>query len=121
RNPWNTIAGDILVAHGHMPPPEQGEPGMFALGDEELLRRLVRSAGFANVRIEDVPVTNPSPSVDEYVRRASEMGGMFSRAWAAAPAEEQETMKDELREAFAPFAVDGGYELPGVSLCVVAD
>jgi hypothetical protein len=29
-------------------------------------------------------------------------------------------MKDELREAFAPFAVGGGYELPGVSLCIVA-
>jgi hypothetical protein len=47
------------------------------------------------------------------------MGGMFSRAWAGAREEEQERMKDELREAFAPFAFDGGYELPGVSLCIV--
>ena len=29
-------------------------------------------------------------------------------------------MKDELREAFAPFALDGGYEVPGVSLCAAA-
>jgi hypothetical protein len=29
-------------------------------------------------------------------------------------------MKDEIRDAFAPYAVDGGYELPGVALCVVA-
>ena len=29
-------------------------------------------------------------------------------------------MKDEFRSAFAPFAFDGGYRLPGVSLCVVA-
>jgi hypothetical protein len=48
------------------------------------------------------------------------MGGRFSRAWAQAREEEQERMKDELREAFAPFAVDGGYELPGISLCAVA-
>jgi SAM-dependent methyltransferase len=121
RNPWVTIAGHILVAHGHMPPPAPGEPGMFVLGDEELLRQLVENAGFANVRIKDVPVRNPYPSVDEYVRRSSEMGGIFSRAWAAAPSEEREQMKDELREAFAPFAVEGGYELPGVSLCVGAD
>ena len=93
---------------------------MFVLGDEELLRRLVESAGFANVRTEDVPVQNDYPNVDEYVRRASAMGGMFSRAWADAPEEEHERMKDEFREAFAAFAVDGGYELPGVSLCVVA-
>jgi len=67
-----------------------------------------------------VPVHDDYPSVDEYVRRSSEMGGMFSRAWAEASEDEQERMKDEFREAFAPFAVDGGYELPGVSLCVVA-
>jgi SAM-dependent methyltransferase len=120
RNPWISVAARILVAHGHMPPPEPGEPGMFVLGDEELLRRLVENAGFANVRIEDVAVHSNYPSVDEYVRRSSEMGGMFSRAWAQAREEEQERIKDELREAFAPFAVDSGYELPGVSLCVVA-
>jgi SAM-dependent methyltransferase len=120
RNPWISIAARILVAHGHMPPPEPGEPGMFVLGDEELLRPLVEKAGFANVRIEDVAVRSNYLSVEEYVRRSSEMGGMFSRAWAEAHEEEQERMKDELREAFAPLAVDGGYELPGVSLCVVA-
>lgn len=120
RNPWISVAGRILVAHGHMPPPEPGEPGMFVLGDEEPLRRLVENAGFANVRMEDVPVHNHYPSVDEYVRRSSEMGGMFSRAWSEAPEEERERLKDEFREEFAPFAVDDGYELPGVSLCVVA-
>jgi hypothetical protein len=85
-----------------------------------LLRRLVESAGFANVRIEEVAVRSNYPSVDEYVLRSSEMGGMFSRAWAEAREEEQKRMKEEIREAFAPFAVDGGYELPGVSLCIVA-
>ncbi len=121
RNPWISLAGRILVAHGHMPPPEPGEPGMFVLGDEVLLRLLVEDAGFANVRMEDVPIHNDYPSVEEYVRRSSEMGGMFSRAWAEAPKEEQERMKDEFREVFAPFAIDGSYELPGVSLCVIAN
>jgi SAM-dependent methyltransferase len=121
RNPWISIAARILVAHAQMPPSEPDEPGMFVLGDEELLRRLVETAGFANVRMEDVPVHNDYPSVDEYVRRMSEVGGMFSRAWAAVPGEEQERMKDEFREGFAPFAVDSGYQLPGVSLCAVAN
>jgi len=120
RNPWISVAGRILVAHGYMPPSAPGEPGMFALADEELLNRLVENAGFPNVQMEDVVVHNEYPSVDEYVRRSSETGGMFARAWAEAPAEEQERMKDEFCEAFAPFAVDGGYRVPGVSICVVA-
>ena len=120
RNPWNSIAGRILAAHGHAPPSEPGEPGMFVLGDEDLLGPLVESAGFTNVRMENVPVHNDYPSVEEYVRRSNEMGGMFARAWANATAADQERMEDELREAFAPFAIDGGYRLPGVSLCLVA-
>jgi hypothetical protein len=93
---------------------------MFVLGEEEPLRGLVENAGFANARIEDVPVHNDYPSVEEYVRRSSDMGGMFSGAWAEALEEEQNRMKDEFREAFGPFAVHGGYRLPGVSICVVA-
>ena len=29
-------------------------------------------------------------------------------------------MTEELRDAFEPFEVDGGYELPGLAICVLA-
>ncbi len=120
RNPWVSVAGRILVAHGHMPPPEPGEPGMFVLGDKQELRALVESAGFAAMKMDEVPVRNEYRDVDEYVRRSSEMGGMFSRAWTAATADERAAITEELRNAFEPFAVDGGYELPGLAICVLA-
>jgi hypothetical protein len=37
------------------------------------------------------------------------------------PEDERETLKTQLGAAFAPFAVDGGYEFPGVALCAAAD
>jgi SAM-dependent methyltransferase len=120
RNPWISIAGRILVAHGHMPPPEPGEPGMFVLGNSDELRALVEDAGFANVQMDCVSVHNDYRDVDEYIRRSNEMRGMFSRAWSAASEAEREAMTEELRDAFAPFAVDGGYRLPGLSICVLA-
>lgn len=120
RNPWITVAGRILVAHGHMPPPEPGEPGMFVLGDKKDLHALVQDAGFTTVQMDDVPVRNDYSDVDEYVRRSTELGGMFSRAWTAASDAERDAMTEELREAFQPFAVDGGYELPGLAVCVRA-
>jgi SAM-dependent methyltransferase len=120
RNPWISVAGRILVARGWMPPPEPGEPGMFVLADEQQLLRMLEDAGFESARMEDVAVSNDYADVDEYVRRSSEMGGMFSRAWAEAAEDERQAMKDELRDLFAPFTTDGGYELPGVALCVVA-
>jgi len=120
RNPWNSTAGRILTAHGYLPAPQPGEPGMFVLGDEAKLRGLVVGAGFASVHTEEVAVHNTYPSVEEYVRQAAEMGGMFSRAWAEAPEDERAQMTEEFRDAFAPYAADGGYALPGLALCAVA-
>jgi SAM-dependent methyltransferase len=120
RNPWISTAGRILAEHGYMPRPEPGEPGMFVLADENDLRAQVGDAGFTTAEIQDVAVHSEYRDVDEYVRRASEIGGMFSRAWQAAPEDEREAMAEELRDAFEPFAVDSGYELPGLALCVLA-
>jgi ubiquinone/menaquinone biosynthesis C-methylase UbiE len=120
RNPWIAAAGRVLVARGLMQPPEQGEPGVFTLSDEAELRQLVEDAGFTAFRMENVPVRFDYRDVDEYVERANETGGMFSKAWATATEGEREDLKDEFRDAFAHFAVDGGYELPGLALCVVA-
>jgi SAM-dependent methyltransferase len=120
RNPWISLAGRILVARGHMPAPNPGEPGMFVLAREEDTRALVDDAGFTTVRMDEVPVRSSYRDVDEYIDRATDTGGMFSKAWGAASGEERDAMTDELRDAFAPFASEGGYDLPGVALCIVA-
>src|SRR3954447_19783241 len=120
RNPWVTVAGEILVAHGHLPPPVPGAPGMFVLGNEQELRALVQGAGFAHVQIEAVPVRNDYRDVEDYVDRSSVRGGMLARAWTAASRDEREEMTAELRHAFEPFASEDGYELPGLAICVLA-
>jgi SAM-dependent methyltransferase len=122
RNPWVSLAVTVLVKHGHMPAPEPGEPGMFVLAETERLNAVVAEAGFTHVRIEDVPVHSSSfEDVDDYIRRSTERGGMFARAWTAAPEDERTAMTEDLRRAFDPFKVDGGYALPGLATCVLTD
>jgi hypothetical protein len=41
-----------MVQRGHMPPPEPGAPGIFALGEAELVRELVIAARFGEPDIE---------------------------------------------------------------------
>ena len=93
---------------------------MFVLADKKELRALVDAAGFSDVEIDEVPVHNNYRDVDEFVDRSNETGGMFSRAWTAASEDEREAMTAEFRDAFEPFAVDGGYDLPGLAICVLA-
>jgi len=120
RNPWISIAGRMLVERGHVPPPEPSTPGIFSMASEERVRALLDHAGFTGVRMEEVPVRFSYRTVDDYVRRARDTGGVFARVFREAPEDEREAMKAQLEEAFAPFAVEGGYELPGVALAATA-
>ena len=93
---------------------------MFVLANTRELHALVESAGFASVQMDSVSLHNRYRDVDDYVRVANELGGMFSRAWSAAPDGEREAMREELRDALEPFEAEGGYELPGLAICVLA-
>lgn len=120
RNPWISIAGRMLVERGHVPPPEPGAPGMFRMAREERTRELLEAAGFTGVRMEEVPVRFTYRDVDEYVRRARDTGGVFSKVFRETSEDERVAMEAQLEEAFAPFAVEGGYELPGAALAAIA-
>lgn len=120
RNPWISIAGRMLVERGHMPRPEPGAPGIFSMASEERTRTLLEEAGFAAVRMEEVPVRFVYRDIDDYVRRARDTGGAFARVFREVSEDEREAMTAQLEEAFAPFAAEGGYELPGVALAAIA-
>jgi SAM-dependent methyltransferase len=119
RNPWASIGGRILVERGHMPPPEPGAPGIFSMASEERTRGLLEGAGFT-VRTEEVPMRWAFLDIDEYERWVKEVAGAFAMVVRGLPEGEREALKSQLTEAFAPFAADGGYELPAVALCAVA-
>lgn len=120
RNPWAAIGGRLLVQRGHMPPPEPQAPGIFSMGSEERTRALLESAGFADVRTEEIPVRFAFSDVDDYVRFATETAGPFAMVIRRLSESERQTIEVQLGEAFTPFAADGGYELPGVALAAVA-
>ena len=120
RNPWIAIAGRVLAERGLAPPPEPGAPGMFVFAEHDRLRGLVEGAGFTAECIDEVPVLMTYGDVDDYVVAARETGGMFAMIWRDASDEDRQAITARLAEDFAPFAVDGGYELPGVAVVVAA-
>lgn len=120
RNPWASIGGMLLVERGHMPPPDPEEPGVFSMANQERTRALLEGAGFNTVRMEEVPVTFAFEDLDDYVSFISDTAGTFAITIRALPDEEREAIKAKLEEAFGPFAADGGYALPGLSLNAVA-
>jgi SAM-dependent methyltransferase len=120
RNPWGSIGGMLLIERGHMPLPEPEAPGVFSMASEERTRALLDSAGFTSVRTEEVPLRFGFRDLGEYEQWVVDVAGSFAIVMRELPEEEREVLRARLREAFVPFATDGGYELPGAALCAVA-
>jgi SAM-dependent methyltransferase len=120
RNPWASIGGMILVERGHMPRPEPGAPGVFSMASEERIRALLAGAGFRSVRTGAVPVRFEFRALEDYEQWVVDVGGPFAMLVRGLPEDERELLRARLREAFVPFAADGGYELPGIALCAIA-
>lgn len=47
ENPWGSLPVAVLVERGHMPAPEAGAPGLFALAGRDRLSGLLAEAGFS--------------------------------------------------------------------------
>jgi ubiquinone/menaquinone biosynthesis C-methylase UbiE len=120
RNPWASIGGMILVERGHMPPPEPETPGVFSLASTERTRALLERAGFSSVRTAEVPVRFAFRDLDDYEQWVTDVGGPFAMVVRGLPEDERQVLRTRLREAFAPFATDGGHELPGLAVRAVA-
>jgi hypothetical protein len=120
RNPWASIGGRLLVERGHLPPPEPGAPGVFAMASEERTRSLLDRAGFTEVRTEEVPVRFEIPSIDEYLAVIADTAGSIALAVRGLPEAARDAVKVQAEATLERFARADGYQIPGVVLCVVA-
>ena len=120
RNPFFVTIAMSLVQGGHMPAPDPEGPGPFSMASEDRTRGLLEGAGFGDVRIEEVPVRFRFADIDEYMAIVTDTAGPMGVALQGLSEDERDALKAQVVEAFAHFAGDGGYEVPGVALCAVA-
>jgi ubiquinone/menaquinone biosynthesis C-methylase UbiE len=115
RNPWAAVPAMTLMQRGHLPPPEPGAPGIFALGEPERIRDLVGEAGFAQpVQIEELPVEFRWADFDDLWDTLLRMTGPLSRVITALPEDEREATRKAMEENVTQFRnEDGTYSAPG--------
>jgi ubiquinone/menaquinone biosynthesis C-methylase UbiE len=115
RNPWAAIPAMTIVARGHVPPPEPGAPGIFAMADPALIRSLVTEAGFGEPEIEEIAFEFRYEDFDEVWAVLLKLTGPIARVLNALPDEERQATRDAIEEAVAPFrAEDGSYSMPAL-------
>jgi SAM-dependent methyltransferase len=119
-NPFFATIGGVLVARGHVPPPDPSRPGVFAMGDAGRTRARLEEAGFPDVRVEAVGVRFEVASVDEYLAAHTETGGPVGLVLRGLPDGERAAIAAGVEPGLARFAGPEGYVVPGVALCAAA-
>lgn len=121
RNAWATTLWDVLEGHTDLPPAPPGGPGMFALGEPEVVTAVVEAAGLAVRAVEHIPVEWSYPDYDAYWRAQSSLNGGLTRLLPTLSEREREELSAAVRDAIEPFREGDGYHLTGVALGVAAD
>lgn len=120
RNPCFMALGMELVGRGHMPPPDPQGPGLFSLASPDGLQVALEGAGFTDARVEEIGVRFRAASAEEYVAIMADTAGPLAMALRGVPDDECAEIVEKLEQAYAPFAANGGYEVPGLALVAVA-
>ncbi len=111
KNMWAAIPGMTMVGLGHLPPPEPGAPGIFALADPARITELVTGAGFAEPRIEQVAVEwgydSPELHWEKTLKLAAPIADAFNDLDDAGQAEVRETVAARVTEAIAGDGING--------------
>jgi ubiquinone/menaquinone biosynthesis C-methylase UbiE len=118
ENPWASIPGRVLVERGHLPPPEPGMPGIFAMADAEKIRDLVTGAGFGEPEIERVEIEWPYADVDDHWNFTMKLAGPLADKIRTLDEDEREAVRDEIRSRIKPLIAAGG--VPGLTHVVTA-
>lgn len=121
RNPWAAVPGMTLVQRGHMPPPEPGAPGIFAMGDPDRVRALVTGAGFGEPELEEIAFDFRYEDFDDLWDTIVSLAGPLARVIGALSDDERRETREAIMENMAPYrSEDGSYEAPAVSWGVLA-
>jgi hypothetical protein len=121
RNPWAAVPAMTLVRRGHLPKPEPGAPGVFAMGEPDRIRDLVTAGGFAKPETDAIPFDFHYSDADDLWDSIVGLNGPLAHVINALPAHERDSTRMAVIEDFAPYRNDdGSYTAPAVTWGVIA-
>jgi len=119
RNPWAGAPAKTLVERGHLPAPEPGAPGIFALADPDRIRSLVEGAGFESPELEEIPFEFNYKDFDDLWDSLVRLAGPLARAIKTLDEDERRATREAIEASVAPYRNENGsYTSP--ALCIGA-
>lgn len=106
-NPFMAQPMAILLRHAGKPPPPPGQPGIFALGGEGVLERLMEDSGFADVKRQTVRAPLDLPSASNAVELMKEAAGAYRAVVADLGEEERAKAWSDVHDCLKQYESEG--------------
>ncbi len=110
NNPFMAQPMRILLRHGGKQPPAAGQPGIFALGGDGVLKSLLETCGLVDVRMVIARAPIRLPSADITLEMMQQAFGAYRAVIADLDETKRSTAWAEVRECIAQFESDGRFE-----------
>jgi len=120
KNPFFTSIATVVAEFVPAPPPDPAAPGVFRLAPPGELERVLRAAGFDDVRIESRPIVLRYDSLEDYWRIQTDLAAPLRAALASMPPDQVARLKARLFDALRPHMKGAAVELGAVPLCASA-
>jgi ubiquinone/menaquinone biosynthesis C-methylase UbiE len=109
HNPVMAQPMAILLRHAGKSPPAPGQPGLFALGGEGVLERLMTQSGLADVKTALVRPPLVLPSASDALQFLQEAAGAYRAVLADLGDAEKSKAWSEVHECLKQFEAGGGF------------
>ena len=121
RNPWAVVPAMTVVQRGHMPPPQPGAPGLFALGDPARIRELIAGAGFGEPELDEIAFDFRYVDFDDMWDSVVRLAGPLATVISSLSDEERHATRAAIMENVEPYRnEDGSYTAPAATWGVLA-
>jgi ubiquinone/menaquinone biosynthesis C-methylase UbiE len=120
RNMWMAAPVMQLVARGAFSIPQPGEPTPFSMADQEEVARALERAGFHDVHVQRLEYANRYADFEHYWDMTLDLAAPVTDALSKLEEDAAAEVREDVREALAPFVADDGQSLSIPSSAVVA-
>jgi SAM-dependent methyltransferase len=110
NNPFMAQPMAILRRHAGKPSPAPGQPGIFALGGDGVLERLMKGSGLEDVKTKTLRAPLVLPSASDALRLMQEAAGAYRAVVADLSDAEKAKAWSEVYECLKQFEASGGFQ-----------
>jgi ubiquinone/menaquinone biosynthesis C-methylase UbiE len=110
NNPFMARPMAILLRHAEKSPPAPGQPGIFALGGDAILERLMKESGLTVVKSTKVRASLRLPSASDALQMMQQAFGAYRAVVADLSDQKKSEAWDEVHDCLRHFEGTGGFE-----------